>query len=1797
MDTALDYGDYRGYTSAPHFYHQPFPLPDSPTYANPFQSRPPPTQSRRIQQYRPPQYGQYQMGGQGPEDPIPGGSAMPTDPAQPTNAERLEAARQQSLANRREYDLLKAQMEAAQAKMMTHDVTWDFSQPPDPSKGKEPDRGRPDVPNYRRPLYDRTDRWSVPRPPPKWQAPNPYPAPVGAAPDKAPWLGVKPLMVKPPLPFFGKYDDIERFIGDCLTYFEVFALYFQVPSSRVVFAVTHLEGDAKDWWVHARQDFWANNAEDPVDARFRFPSWTEFTTLLALNFHDPASEETHEKKMFDLRMGKGSALAYFQELEMEAKKANRRGETDARGLMVKAIRLGVPDSYTNAVANSGQHIPVTYNDWKRRICIMYEERQKKWVFDQTIGGRSAPQNRGTTAPSLPKAGGASTSTPPKPTAGSNAPKPGGRDSAGRWTTHPGQGLPMSIDAQKLRDEGRCFRCKEKGHMSKDCPKKKEFRDIRSVQATTELAVTTKVEEDLHTGALASSAGRSHGLFIGTSSNPTCISKRTDTFLARSDTDIFHITHSAIPAPNLLAFNVSSTTSKPSSESQNRYAALSVEECNDNSDSDSDSDTPLKGCHDTSPARAQAKAVDPAGHEAESLSTRPLLTLGQTDANRPTSSLRGETQPVNVAGGKSTLKVAPIDIASLPRMTDGTMSKPKGELYEEAAQTFGSSTPKVDVESQLGGETTARLPGQERVPRTPKDDSTFHRSPPSSTKTGEQKDGVEREPQGTGVAGTTVSSRATTQVRPGEISGPATPPSEPSSQSTKGGTLIDAPRPAEERPSKAAGDAKATATKKSAAGTEAASAQAVKRGHQVTCIEVPDEDDDRAFQLWLAKERTPTVVKKEATSDEPARSSPTKPAFAKWYKPFDVDWTLRAVCEARNDNAARANLYVWTHVDRVPELTAELLAELRQGGELARERLYELHEPPRYLRRRASNSRDFSLPVQLTTVTGQRTFSVKGLVDSGCTSSAINRAFVRLHQLDTVKTAVPIVVYNADGTRNQAGDITEYVEMRLTIGDHIERIDLAVTDLGPKDLYLGHDWLKRHNPVINWETGTVIFGRCRCVKNPFPLPDADPDDRWDEELEDGDTILAVNMEEEIVIRAMHHANDLAAAANAEKPQKTFEEMVPPDYRSFRDLFSKENFDELPERKPWDHAIELIPNAKSTLDCKVYPLNRNEQEQLDKFLDENLESGRITESKSPFASPFFFVKKKDGSLCPVQDYRKLNEMTIKNRYPLPLISELIDKLQGAKYFTKLDVHWGYNNVRIKEGDEHKAAFCTNRGLFEPTVMFFGLTNSPATFQWMMNDIFKDLISKGKVTIYLDDILIFTKELDEHRRIVRRVLQKLRENKLFLKAEKCEFEVLQTEYLGVIISEGQVRMDPVKLAGIAEWPTPTKKKELQSFLGFTNFYRKFIKNYSKVVRALTQLTGNAEWTWGAAQNQAFQQLKKQMAEDVILAIPNRTGRFRVEADASNGAIGAVLSQEQEGRWRPVAFMSKALTATERNYEIYDKELLAIMLALSEWRHYLMGTLEDVEIWTDHQNLQYFRKPQKLNRRQARWVTELAEYHFVLKHKPGTANVKADLLSRRSDHDQGEDDNGDITVLSPEHFRAMIMPTANETHERVRTATRQKELWDKGIATSLKHERGVTEKDGILYYDNRVYVPRHSSLRGEIISQSHDHITAGHPGIAKTRELVQRKYWWPKIQKDVEAYVKGCETCQRTKSNTQAKSAPLHPNAIPTEPWTHISVDMVTGLPDSNGHDALLVVVDRFSKAIILVPCNVELSAEGWA
>jgi len=255
----------------------------------------------------------------------------------------------------------------------------------------------------------------------------------------------------------------------------------------------------------------------------------------------------------------------------------------------------------------------------------------------------------------------------------------------------------------------------------------------------------------------------------------------------------------------------------------------------------------------------------------------------------------------------------------------------------------------------------------------------------------------------------------------------------------------------------------------------------------------------------------------------------------------------------------------------------------------------------------------------------------------------------------------------------------------------------------------------------------------------------------------------------------------------------------------------------------------------------------------------------------AAPVFFIKKKDGSLRLVQDYHALNSITVKNKYPLPLISELVSQLRGARYFTKLDVHWGFNNVRIKPGDEWKAAFQTNRGLFEPLVMFFGMTNSLATFQTMMNDIFQNLIVEGIMVVYLNNILIFTKTKEEYEQAVRRVLQVLKENKLFLHPEKCKFCKQQIEYLGLVISENKVSMDPVKVAGVREWPTPENKTNVQAFLGFVNFYRRFIRDSSAKARPLFDLTRSKQvWTWSGKEQAAFEDLKAAVTTAPVLVSP---------------------------------------------------------------------------------------------------------------------------------------------------------------------------------------------------------------------------------------------------------------------------------------------------------------------------------------
>ena len=572
-----------------------------------------------------------------------------------------------------------------------------------------------------------------------------------------------------------------------------------------------------------------------------------------------------------------------------------------------------------------------------------------------------------------------------------------------------------------------------------------------------------------------------------------------------------------------------------------------------------------------------------------------------------------------------------------------------------------------------------------------------------------------------------------------------------------------------------------------------------------------------------------------------------------------------------------------------------------------------------------------------------------------------------------------------------------------------------------------------------------------------------------------------------------------------------------------------------------------------------------------------------------------------------------MTIKNSYPLPLISDIITKMKQAKYFTKLDVRWGFNNVRMNKGDEWKAAFRTNRGFFEPLVMFFGLTNSPATFQTMMNDIFIELIDGQVVIVYMDDILIFTETLEHHRQVVSKVLELLETNKLYLKAEKCEFEKEKIEYLGLIISQGRIEMDPVKIEGVSRWPEPSNVKEVQSFIGFCNFYRRFIQGFSEIARPLHDLTKkDAPWTWNTEHRAAFQRLKERITSSPVLVFPSDDKPYKLEADSSNFANGAILSQEgEDGKWHPVAFMSKSLNEVERNYEVHDKEMLAIIRALDEWRHYLEGTKHTFQIWTDHKNLEYFMTAKKLNRRQARWSLFLSRFDFSLHHRPGKSSGKPDALSRRPDHGKGENDNEDVTLLKPSYFlvqalkqgHALVNGGEAEILKKIRNSKDLDEKVVKAVEemkdSNFKKLEGHewSQEQGLILFRGKVYVPKDPEIRREIVKLHHDSVMAGHPGRWKTLELVSRNYWWPGISRYVASYVKGCDRCNRTKTFPAKPIGKLVPTQIPEDVWDIITVDLIVGLPESKGYNSIMVVVDRLGKMIHAIPTRDTVTSAGVA
>ena len=595
---------------------------------------------------------------------------------------------------------------------------------------------------------------------------------------------------------------------------------------------------------------------------------------------------------------------------------------------------------------------------------------------------------------------------------------------------------------------------------------------------------------------------------------------------------------------------------------------------------------------------------------------------------------------------------------------------------------------------------------------------------------------------------------------------------------------------------------------------------------------------------------------------------------------------------------------------------------------------------------------------------------------------------------------------------------------------------------------------------------------------------------------------------------------------------------------------------------EHQIDFVPGAQIP-NRPAYRSNPEETKELQRQVEELLEKGHVRESLSPCAVPVLLVPKKDGTWRMCVDCRAVNKITVKYRHPIPRLDDMLDELYGACFFTKIDLMSGYHQIRMKVGDEWKTAFKTKYGLYEWMVMPFGLTNAPSTFMRLMNHVLRDFIGKF-VVVYFDDILIYSKSLDEHVLYLKSVLDTLRREKLYAKLKKCSFCMDKVVFLGFVISADGVHVDEEKVKAIKDWPTPKSVGDVRSFHGLASFYRRFVKDFSTIAAPLTEIIKkDVGFKWKEAQELAFNTLKDKLCSAPILSLPNFNEAFEIECDASGIGIGAVLMQ---GR-RPIAFFSEKLHGPQLNYSTYDKELYALVRALETWQHYLWP--KEFVVHSDHESLKHLKGQGKLNKRHAKWLEFIETFPYVIKYKQGKENIVADALSRRYTL---------INTLSSkmlgfEFIRDLYVSDSDFSN----------------VYGACEHAafQKFYRHDGYLFRENKLCVPI-CSMREILVRESHCGGLMGHFGVQKTYDILCEHFYWPNMRKDVEKICSKCVACRQAKSKTHPHGL-YTPLPVPKHPWTDISMDFVLGLPRTKkGRDSIFVVVDRFSKMAHFIACH---------
>ncbi|KAI3828867.1 hypothetical protein L1987_02977 [Smallanthus sonchifolius] len=781
-----------------------------------------------------------------------------------------------------------------------------------------------------------------------------------------------------------------------------------------------------------------------------------------------------------------------------------------------------------------------------------------------------------------------------------------------------------------------------------------------------------------------------------------------------------------------------------------------------------------------------------------------------------------------------------------------------------------------------------------------------------------------------------------------------------------------------------------------------------------------------------------------------------------------------------------------------------------------------------------------------------------LFDTGADKSFVSLDFEPLLAKTRTKLEKTFTVEVADG--NTVTIDTIIYDCSLELNKHTFPINLVPMPLRSFDVIIGMDWLSKHHAEV------MCFEKCIRI----PLPSGETLTVLGEKPCKGLKLMScITVQKYIRKKCMVF---LAHVIQKENKKRSVQDI--PIVRDFPEVFP-DDLPGLPPVRQVEFRIDLVPGANPVAKAP-YRLAPSEMQELASQLQELADKGFIRPSHSPWGAPVLFVKKKDGSFRMCIDYRELNKLTIKNRYPLPRIDDLFDQLQGSTYFSKIDLRSGDHQLRVQEEDIPKTAFRTRYGHYEFMVMPFGLTNAPAVFMDLMNRMCKPYLDKF-VIVFIDDILIYSRTKEDHEQHLRLILDHLKTEQLYAKFSKCDFWLKEVQFLGHVVNEKGIHVDPAKIEAVKNWKAPKTPTEVRSFLGLAGYYRRFISNFSKIAVPLTALTQKGKpYEWGPKQEEAFQILKQKLCNAPILTLPEGEDDLVVYCDASNQGLGCVLMQ----RGKVIAYASRQLKIHEKNYTTHDLELGAVIFALKIWRHYLYGT--KCVVFTDHKSLQHIFNQKELNMRQRRWVELLNDYDCEIRYHPGKANVVADALSRK------------------EHVMLQSVKIHSDIQVRILEAqhvsvTEGNMYMEMSCGAEFQLE---TKTNGLLYFLNRLWVPDRDDLRAFIMTEAHKSRYSIHPGADKMYQNLRPQYWWPGMKKDIALFVAKCLTCSKVKAEHQRPSGLLEQPEIPVWKWENLAMDFITKLPrTSSGYDSIWVIIDRLTKSAHFLPIREDYKVEKLA